>query len=515
LKSLVSLERIQYILNERFQDLEYGWKSQESIREEIKALMSIKKLIAGLDFYKNSPMAIKGAVYILGILKSEEAVEPLIGLLNYDSGRHWNIVINATAEALGRIGDLRAKYPLGRLLQNSDDRIRETAKRSLMQIGPSFYYDIQKERILSVLFAKDLEVLIQYLEGKSYDHELFKKVYDRLQKGHTFYELSEVVEKTGGLESWKKTLETMRKREITISEVPQQDLTSNQILNITYRIPEAHFRNHILLYEDFELRLDQFFDSLSKMKIEFLVESLPYRERSRERPFWADSDDDSWMYEQTLYEQMSDINSALRYILNTGFGNAVDAIFKYIENTRQDGIINLCLEIKDGSLVAYISDNGAGLDSVKLQQLSSGVKYESDKGKLSAEDLERVDEMVLEREREILVAYDLEKANIEFRRKESQVGGHGRGIHQSALLLGAYGGTMKIDTHNKDGQILVLTFGEHGLSGNINDDLELPVPVGVIGEGDRSSMGTTFIVKIPLKSPSSILPIQNLLSTSL
>jgi hypothetical protein len=195
---------------------------------------------------------------------------------------------------------------------------------------------------------------------------------------------------------------------------------------------------------------------------------------------------------------MSSIGSALRYILGTGFDNAADNVFAEIEASKETGEIGLAVERGKAYLQFTVSNSGDGIDLSTLKRLASGETFESQKDAASFEQ-RRLMEKELE-ERGIAVAYDLEKADAEFRLKDRQVGGHGRGLHQSAALVYAYGGTLQLVTRDKDGHSWQLTFGADGPSGNMNDDLELPIPIGTITEGRRSMRGTTFIVRLPLAS---------------
>jgi HEAT repeat protein len=70
---------------------------------------SAPRLLKMLESYK--PMAAAGAATGLGLLKEKTAVEPLLALLDAESGELRRAVI----EALGRIGDARAVEPIERL----------------------------------------------------------------------------------------------------------------------------------------------------------------------------------------------------------------------------------------------------------------------------------------------------------------------------------------------------------------------------------------------------------------
>jgi HEAT repeat protein len=73
------------------------------------------------------------AIVILGNLKDNRAVEPLIGVLKYFSS--WKVRYEA-AKSLGKIKDRRSVLPLIDALNDKHMKVREGAAEALRQIGP-------------------------------------------------------------------------------------------------------------------------------------------------------------------------------------------------------------------------------------------------------------------------------------------------------------------------------------------------------------------------------------------
>ncbi|MDP8229510.1 MAG: methyltransferase domain-containing protein [Candidatus Gorgyraea atricola] len=199
--------------------------NEDKLKQDIKNLIPIQELVKRLALHKypgeyiyNTELAIH-AVNTLGNRKEKEAIGPLIDLLDQAFRGEWYSLVISTVRALGKIGAKEAKYPLGRLLQNKRPEYRATAREALLQIDSQFYYDLQKKTILSVLSAKELELLIQRLGGGDYDTQAFDRLHSKLDKVYAFDTVYVVVNKTGGIKAWKEAPKEKRKN--LVSEIKE------------------------------------------------------------------------------------------------------------------------------------------------------------------------------------------------------------------------------------------------------------------------------------------------------
>jgi len=90
----------------------------------------VGKLIQALSHPE--PSTVQRAAWILGELRSSEAVEPLVRLLQTSAEAG---ALESAAEALGKIRDERAVESLSHLVSSSFLRVRLAAVRSLENIG--------------------------------------------------------------------------------------------------------------------------------------------------------------------------------------------------------------------------------------------------------------------------------------------------------------------------------------------------------------------------------------------
>ncbi|MBU1146822.1 MAG: methyltransferase domain-containing protein [Candidatus Omnitrophica bacterium] len=218
MRDLDLVEKIENILNKEV--------DRENIRKKIRALIPTKELIDRLvirkyhedysidEFDQETP---SHAAYALAILQEKNAVDPLIDLLSLSNAGELTLLTINIVKALAKIGDPRSKYPLGRLLQTEHPECRAAAREALLRIDPQFYYDLQKKTILSVLSAKELELLMQYLKGEDYDTQAFNRVHSKLDEVHAFDTIHGVVNKTGGVKAWKDAPKEKRKN--LVSEI--------------------------------------------------------------------------------------------------------------------------------------------------------------------------------------------------------------------------------------------------------------------------------------------------------
>ena len=125
-KKIITLNRRKFVWTNGGTVFMTSISELEKMRDE----HDIPNIMNALDVTEDKKSREKAA-YILGDIRAEEAVEPLISMLDDD---YWPIRKAATL-SLGRIGDKRAVEPLINVLKDDHWHVRETAALALGALG--------------------------------------------------------------------------------------------------------------------------------------------------------------------------------------------------------------------------------------------------------------------------------------------------------------------------------------------------------------------------------------------